>query len=173
MNEKNKIISDGLTRIIDWIKFADAKAAVVGTICAVYLGFGKGIAVSYIDLITETYSKQQNEVRLLIPTLAVCGLFYFLMRTLFFILRTLKAATINTDYNPLFFGHIAQKSLEDYTTLVQKRTVNQLNKDLLKQTHTNSQIAIRKFGNVNEAIFSIIIATIFLIASGVSLSVVR
>lgn len=171
MSEKSKLLTESHDRIIEWIKFADAKAAVVATICAVYLGFSKSIAVKYINILDESFTKQQHSsIKLAISTVLVAGLFYFLMRTLFYILRAVRATTKNPDYNPLFFGHIAQKSYTEFSRIIRRRTVAQLNEDILKQAHTNSAIATKKYRYVNEAILSIIVATPFLVAAGAYLA---
>lgn len=173
MNEKNKIITDSLTRIIDWIKFADTKAAAIGTLAVVYLGFSKDIAVRYLNLVTSTYDNNQTPAKLILPTIAIASLFYFLVRTVVFILLTLKATTKNTSYNPLFFGHIANQSLADYRKAISKRTVKQFSDDILAQTHTNATIASIKYRYVNEALVSIVISTLLIVFAGVVMTVVK
>lgn len=170
MSEKSQVISDSLARINDWVKVADTKAAAISAILAIYVATLTALLTTYTDLVNKIINTNRAISWLLIPSFAIAAGVYLIIRTLFLVLLTLKARTLNTAKNPFFFGHISEYKEKDYIKVVQKLDSKEIDNYLLKQVHANSTIASIKYRYVNSAIYNIVAATLFLIVAILSIA---
>ena len=168
MNNKTQLINDSLSRINDWIKVADSKAAAIGAFLAIYITALLALIYNYANLYSKVINKGGSLTWLMISTVALTLTLYLLLRTLWFILVTLRASTVNSEDNPLFFADIAKLSEKDYLGVMNKLTIKGFEGHLINQVYTNATIATKKYKYINQAILSIVIATIFLIITASS-----
>lgn len=147
-NHDLKFLQSELSRVSDWIKFADAKAGFIAVFYSAIFGFlwtqkedilahifnGTGIYVVFYPVVVVA-------ILLLIPA----GI-YFLYAT---ICPQLKNG--NTDRSLFYFGNVAKMKIEDYLKDVEKMTEDEACRQIAEQIYTNSVIANAKMGSVRKS----------------------
>lgn len=164
MKEKTQLLSDNLTRVNDWTKTADTKAAGIGAITAILIAVLKDIISAFVLLADRVFENGHGFWWLLGAALLLALLIYSLIRTIIFLLLAMKARTKNTKTNMLFFGHISSMSEKKYLKIMRDKTAEQIEEDLINQTHTNSVIASTKYRLVNHAVISVFAAAVLMLS---------
>lgn len=158
-NHDLQFLQSELSRVSDWIKFADAKAGFIVAFYSAILGIlwtQKGNVVSRILDGTGFWAWIYNAIAITILILILAG-FYFLYTT---ICPQLKNG--NTDRSLFYFGSVAKMKIEDYLKNVEKMNKDEVCRQVVEQIHTNSVIANAKMDSVKKS-------TQVLVATGVLL----
>ncbi len=161
--DKAKITNDASNRVADWIKFADAKAAAIGSVTAVIIGLSGNLYVSWWAIVVRTGSSAHSKSLVVLPSVLLIFLTYTLLRTLWMVLMTLRARIVNAKPNILFFAHIAELSADEFHDKLAKASVGDLEEAVEQQLHANSIIARRKFSHINDAVVSLVAAVALLL----------
>lgn len=164
MKEKTQLLTDNLARINEWTKAADTKAAGIGAITAILIAVMKDTISAFSTLADNTLNNGTGFWWFLVATILLALLLYSLVRTIIFLLLAMKARTKNTKKNLLFFGHISAMSQTQYLKAMRAKTIEQIEEDLINQTHTNAEIATVKFKLINHAVVSVVAAALLMLA---------
>lgn len=140
--------------INSWINNVDTKASFALAFLAVVIGvcFNNGWPCA-IDNIVNSLPKDRT-CQDWIGAVAVVLLLVGCVLSALFLLLTLVAKTKNTSgkKSVMFFGTIAESSINDYKSKAMNMSDADLTKDLLEQVHTNSCICTAKFKRYNTGI---------------------
>lgn len=146
-----------LELINNWINNVDTKASFALAFIGIMLGFcfTGDLPAAFIS-----FQKAQNKtIDLWIEVIAVVILITFGVITSTVLLSVLIAKAKNTSgkKSVMFFGTIAEISLNDYKSKTMNMSETDLTKDLLEQVHTNSIICTQKFKRYNTGMVMMII----------------
>lgn len=149
-----KEIENTYSRVTDWLKYAEAKNAIL-------VAFDSTVSLAIIGLMVE-----KKEI-IFIPN-------WYLQISLFFFIGGAAIALVSflpqliqfkprdcmhrSCMNPLYFYDIAKMDEEEYTKLICERyetegRISQYDKDLINQIVNNSKIAVVKFRTFSIALW--------------------
>jgi hypothetical protein len=161
-----------LKRTIDWVMFADTKAAAIGAILGIYIGVSKDIVVpAFLNVVNGFYGRPMPVHRAVWSAAVVYALVYAFGRTLWFVAKTIRARTTNNSASLIYFGHISSMTLQDFQHQFKAASENDLDKTLVDQVYANSEIASKKFKYINESVTSILTSTVALVIGGFIMSI--
>ena len=158
-----------LEMINNWIANVDTKISFALAFIGILLGFilSSGTPTAYTTLFDDIETSSVtcwNIVSVVIVTL----LFIALLICVMYLIKGLTATVDTSDTNKdsmLFFGAIANTSLNDYNREFVKAKDKELLNDLVEQVHTNSRICNKKFANYNKSIRWLIITVVLVYIS--------
>lgn len=135
-----------LSRVSEWVQFADKKAGFLAIFYSAILGF---LLVQKQDVFVHIFFHQNDEMYALLfltlLSLIVVGM-YFLFSAV-----APRLDNGNTDKSLFYFGTVARMKIADYLQEAQKLTEDDARRQLLEQIHTNSVIANAKMDNIKKS----------------------
>lgn len=145
-NHDLQFLQSELSRVSDWIKFADAKAGFVAVFYSAILGF-------IWSQKAEIYTHAIYSVCELPYILIVVAIFVLLFSGFYFLYKTVcpQLKNGNTDRSLFYFGNVAKMKIEDYLTDVEKMTEDEACRQVAEQIYTNSVIANAKMNSVKKS----------------------
>ncbi|HUC19972.1 MAG TPA: Pycsar system effector family protein, partial [Candidatus Polarisedimenticolaceae bacterium] len=160
-------------RVYDWVRFADAKATVAGSITAVLIGLTSNLVIQWWIIVTKVDNIRENAYLIILPGFFLVLLAYLLLRTLWHILRAIKARVNDSSQNLLFFGYISSMSAQDFQGKIEAATLEKLRQDQIRQLHANSIIAHSKFKSINSAVESLAAAIVLLLLASIAIFIAK
>lgn len=151
-----------LTRVSEWVQFADKKAGFAAIFYSATLGFlatQRDQIFTKILLLTEPYTTIYTVVFICLLALLVVGS-YFLLTTI-----SPRLTNKHTDKSLFFFGTIARMKIEDYRDAMAELNEEGARRQIIEQIYTNSVIADVKMCNAKRG-------TDVLVGVGILLSVI-
>lgn len=166
----DKVLTASLARVIDFVKFAEAKNAAL-------LAFCSGWTVAIANLITKE-NPVPGAYGDVLPVSGSLFLIAALMALYSFIPRVKLGdffkgeAKVSRELNLLFYGDVSEVAIDDYPARLKARylpeekhsATDKYFSDLSCQIHVNSTIASRKFGLFKMATWVTLLALIILVA---------
>ncbi len=158
-NHDLQFLQSELSRVSEWVQFADKKA-----------GF---IAVFYSAIFGFLWTQKEDILARVLNGAGICGWIYTAVAVttlilifigLYFLYATVcpRLKNGNTDRSLFYFGNVAKMKIEDYLKDVEKMTEDEACRQVAEQIHTNSVIANAKMNSVKKG-------TQVLLATGISL----
>ncbi len=158
-NNDLQFLQSELSRVSEWVQFADKKA-----------GF---IAVFYSAIFGFLWS-QKNEVLSCalswsdcqwLYTIVLVAIFVLLIMGTYFLFATVspRLKNWNTDRSLFFFGNIAKTKIEDYLKDIEALTEDEARRQIAEQIHTNSVIADVKMTNAKKSTQVLVVIGILLL----------
>lgn len=159
-NHDLQFLQSELSRVSDWIKFADAKA-----------GF---IVVFYSAIFGFLWTQKENIITRVLGGAGICGWTYdvivfsiiiLILVGFYFLYATVcpKLKNGNTDRSLFYFGNVAKMKIEDYLKDVEKMTEEEACRQIAEQIHTNSVIANVKMDSVKKGTQLLVITGVLLL----------
>jgi len=159
-NHDLQFLQSELSRVSDWIKFADAKA-----------GF---IVVFYSAIFGFLWTQKENIIARVLSGSGICGWTYdiivfsiaiLILVGFYFLYTTVcpKLKNGNTDRSLFYFGNVAKMKIEDYLKDVEKMTEEEACRQVAEQIHTNSVIANAKMDSVKKSTQLLVITGVLLL----------
>lgn len=135
-----------LSRVSEWLRFADSKAGFLSVFYTAILGFVVSRREEIISIIASRscfYS--------LHPMLFL-GLFIFLVIGIYHLFATVFPRLKNVGGRSLFyFGTVADMKAEDYLMDCERATAEDAQRQLTEQIHANSMITNIKMKNIQKS----------------------
>ena len=131
-------INSILSRSIAWVSAADSKIAPILAIDTAMLG-----------VLLALVSKNQISIScsLIIPIIAVV----LLLLSIFNLINCTFPRLSGPKNSVIFFGGIAEYTIEEYKSKINKISNDELIADISEQTHRNAEIANEKFQKIKWA----------------------
>lgn len=148
-----------LSRVSDWIKFSDQKAAFLSACYSIIFG----LAISQKESIIQHLIIYQKWI-ICFYVLAFFGVIVSFFVGVFFLFKSIFPRLKNafTDKSLFYFGHVSDMKLVDYLEEVNKLTKDEAKKQIAEQIYTNSVIADQKMKNIQKSIKSFIFVVFFM-----------
>ncbi len=148
-----------LSRVSDWIKFADTKAGFVAVFYSAVFGFlwSQREAFFIRTLCIRDCSAPYVILFIVILALLVLGI-YFLLTTV-----KPRIDNKNTDESLFFYGTVSQMKIEDYLKDVEEISDEKASRQIKEQIYTNSIIANTKMTNVRRSIDTLVVIGVLLL----------
>jgi len=149
-NSDLQFLQAELSRVSEWIQFADKKAGFV----AVFYSAIFGLLISKRDeiFIQLFWHGDCLYGLLILALLIVLGVgMYHLIST---VSPQLKNG--NTDRSLFFFGTVAKMKIQDYLKDIKELTDEDAQREVAEQIHTNSVIANAKMASVRKSTFALV-----------------
>lgn len=153
-NNDLQFLQAELSRVSEWIQFADKKAGFIGVFYSAILGL---LITKRDEIFIQLFWHGDCLYGLLLlALLIVLGVgAYHLLST---VSPQLKNG--NTDRSLFFFGTVAKMKIEDYLKDIKELTEEDAQREVAEQIHTNSVIANAKMASVRKSTFALVYAGI-------------
>lgn len=151
-NNNLQFLQAELSRVSEWIQFADKKAGFIGVFYSAILGL---LITKRDEIFIQLFWHGDCLYGLLLlALLIVLGVgAYHLIST---VSPQLKNG--NTDRSLFFFGTVAKMKIEDYLKDIKELTEEDAQREVAEQIHTNSVIANAKMASVRKSTFALVYA---------------
>ncbi|MDD3302997.1 MAG: DUF5706 domain-containing protein [Candidatus Gracilibacteria bacterium] len=157
MKNNLEFLQNELIRTSEWLKFAEQKF----TLLSLYYALG----ITYITQNVKDINKifiENNLSKFIIFIVFIITLIlgiYFLFKVIFPNLKN-----VSTSKSFFFYSHISNMKILDYIKEFKDLSNEELEKQILEQIHTNSEITNQKMLNIISSFRFLFINLIFLIA---------
>lgn len=162
-----QLVESNLERVIGWIRHNDGKIAVINAFQTILVGLFIG-KLDDIICIIKYYPFDLTQY-ILCTSLILFVAFYTL--SLRYVLRSLYPDIKPLEPSHVFFGGIAQMQREEFSKEFEKLSDSNLIDEMNKQIHINSQIAVYKFKNTCLSIRYLMLASISLLTTILTVSI--
>jgi predicted CopG family antitoxin len=155
MLTKNDLESN-LIRIHEWIKSADQKVSI-------FLAFqGIILALLFINVFSWIIKNliDFSCINLFLFILGIILVAYSIYKSLSAIIPRLNNGKKRKSI--IYFGDIAKFDLDDFEKKVQEMSNNEYEKELIRQIHVSSKIAVQKHSQFRDSIFLFLLGMILL-----------
>lgn len=149
-NNDLQFLQAELSRVSEWIQFADKKAGFI----AVFYSAILGLLISKRDeIFIQLFLYNNCLYGLLLLALLITLVIgvYHLMCTV-----SPKLKNNNTDRSLFFFGTVAKMKIEDYLKDIRDLTEEDAQREVAEQIHTNSVIADTKMQSVRKSTYALV-----------------
>lgn len=152
-----------LDTIGEWIRGADQKVTIFLALQGIILAL---LIPNYLKTITVRFQTHTISVLNSLPILLAA---VSLGVAVFESLNVILPRVSNKTSSHLYFGGIKNMTLEKYKTEMRALTTEEYFDELCEQIHTNSKIAVGKYGRFQKAIIFFLIGMGLLIVSYIAL----
>lgn len=149
-----KFLQSELSRISEWVQFADKKAGLISVFYSALLGL---LLVKRDDIFLHFTQKNQFD--------CVYFFFFFLFVLLmvfgvYYLYATVspRLKNNNTARSLFYYGNIAASKIEDYLKDMESLTDDEAKRQVAEQIHTNSVIAEQKMSHVRKSTSLLLLA---------------
>lgn len=160
---KNKdlhFLCSELSRVSEWVQFADKKAGFIAVFYSAVFGF-------LWSQKTDIYERILNGTGQcpIVYTIVIVALFALLVLGLIFLFLSVspRLKNGNTDRSLFFFGTIAKLKIADYISDIEKLSDEEAVRQVAEQIHTNSVIADAKMTNVKKSTYVLVAIGVLLL----------
>ena len=141
-------MNDNLNRQLSWIDKADLRLAFIVPLALAMIA----------SIATKAPAINNWDVALWVW---VPFSFLFLSLTLVFCVCATFPRTDGKKPSSLFFGGIIESNIDEYASNALRVEEEEVLRDLAHQVHINAEIAATKYGWIQKALFTLILASIF------------
>jgi hypothetical protein len=138
LQRQTEVLEGSLGRQLAWIAAADGKTGFIFAVATAMLGLLASAAPKYGDWTALGVAFAVTATATLVSCLAC-------------VVATIFPRTTGPKLSVIFFGAVADRSVDDYRAEVQSLTDEAYTEDLIQQCHINAQIAAVKFTWVKRA----------------------
>ena len=135
-----------LSRVCEWVQFADKKAAFIAVFYSAIFGF---LIAQKKEVLAQLFWHRHGDVYALL----LVGLLALLVVGVYFLFATVspRLKNHNTNRSLFYFGTVAKMKIEDFLQDIEKLTEEEARRQIAEQIHTNSAIADAKMANIKKS----------------------
>lgn len=152
LSYRGATIDDNLDRMLGWVTMADNKALIALTFQGAIIA-GLAVMADPMRLIVASTTEPWRKWALLLVLLLFLGTFF---ASIWNLLRTIapRIARHTGPFHPsdlFFYGSIAEMPLDEFVHRMERVQRPEVHAALLRITHINASIALKKFTNLRTA----------------------